>query len=130
MAGYSGIIIKIIYVSVPVTTVMITPGGDNNVVVEIEGQTQIFTCTTGSSRPAAWIQWHIGGQNVTNQVTPQLPQQDGDSLYHLVVWCIQGQMLITTKLSSVKLLILKGDRKLNQQKSLYIYNVCTVSHTM
>jgi len=52
------------------------------------------------------------------------------SLYHLVVWCIQGEMLITTKLSSVKLLILMGDRKLNLQKSLYIYNVSIISHTI
>jgi hypothetical protein len=61
-----------------VTTVTITPAGDNNVVDIIEGETQTFTCTTDSSRPAAWIQWYIGGQNVTNQATPQQPQQDGD----------------------------------------------------
>ena len=53
------------------TTVTITPAGDNNVVDIIEGETQTFTCTTDSSRPAAWIQWYIGGQNVTNQTTPQ-----------------------------------------------------------
>ena len=56
----------------------ITPAGDNNVVDITEGETQTFTCTTDSSRPAAWIQWYIGGQNVTNQSTPQSPQQDGD----------------------------------------------------
>jgi hypothetical protein len=56
---------------------MLTPAGDNNVVYIIEGETQTFTCTTGSSRPAGWIQWYIGGQNVTNQATPQPPQQDG-----------------------------------------------------
>jgi hypothetical protein len=61
-----------------VTTVTITPAGDNNVVDIIEGETQTFNCTTDSSRPAAWIEWYIGGQNVTNQVTPQQPQQDGD----------------------------------------------------
>ena len=56
----------------------ITPAGDNNVVDIIEGETQTFTCTTDSSRPAAWIQWYIGGQNVTNEATPQPPQQDGN----------------------------------------------------
>jgi hypothetical protein len=59
-------------------TVTLTPAGDHNVVDIIEGETQTFTCTTDSSRPAAWIQWYIGGQNVTNQATPQPPQQDGD----------------------------------------------------
>ena len=56
----------------------ITPAGDNNVVDIIEGATQIITCTTDSSRPASWIQWYIGGHNVTIQATPQPPQQDGD----------------------------------------------------
>jgi hypothetical protein len=55
------IIIIIIYVTVSVTTVTITPAGDNNVVDIIEGETQTFTCTTDASRPAAWIQWYIGG---------------------------------------------------------------------
>jgi hypothetical protein len=58
--------------------VTLTPAGDNNVVDIIEGETQTCTCTTGSSRPAAWIRWYIGGHNVTNQATPQPPQQDGD----------------------------------------------------
>jgi hypothetical protein len=48
------------------------------------------------------------------------------NLYHLAVWCIQGKMLITTKISSVKLLILRGDKQLNLQKSLYIYNVSSI----
>jgi hypothetical protein len=60
------------------TTVSRQQAGDNNVVDIIEGETQTFTCTTDSSRPAAWIQWYIGGQNVTNQAAPQPPQQDGD----------------------------------------------------
>jgi hypothetical protein len=38
--------------------VTITPAGDNNVVDIIEGATRTFTCTTDSSRPAAWIQWY------------------------------------------------------------------------
>ena len=60
------------------TTVIIIPPGDNNVIDIIEGETPTFTCTTDSSRPVAWIQWYIGGQNVTNQATPQPPQQNGD----------------------------------------------------
>ena len=60
------------------TTVTITPASDNNVVYVVEGETETFTCTTDSSRPAAWIEWYIGVQNVTNQATPQPPQQDGD----------------------------------------------------
>jgi hypothetical protein len=40
---YNGIII--IYITVPVTTVTITPAGDNNVVDIIEGETQTFTRT-------------------------------------------------------------------------------------
>ena len=60
------------------TTVTITSAGDNNVVYIVEGETQTFTCTTDWSRPAAWIQWYIGGQNVTNQSVPQSPQQGGD----------------------------------------------------
>ena len=38
------------------TTVTITPHGETNIVDIIEGETQTFTCTTDSSRPAAWIQ--------------------------------------------------------------------------
>ena len=60
------------------TTVTITPAGSNNIVYIIDGGTHTFTCTTDSSRPAAWIQWYVGGQNVTSQAAPQLPQQDGE----------------------------------------------------
>jgi len=56
---YNGKII-IIYITVSVTTVTITPAGDNNVTYIIKGETQTFTCTTDSSRPASWIQWYIG----------------------------------------------------------------------
>ena len=50
------IIISIMYITVPATTVTITPSGDNNVVDIIEGETQIFTCTTDFSHSAAWKQ--------------------------------------------------------------------------
>ena len=72
------IILIIIYITVPVTTVTITPAGDNNVVYIIKGETEAFACTTDTSRPAAWIQWYIGEQNMTNQAPPQPTQQDGD----------------------------------------------------
>ena len=55
LRGYSGIII-IIDITALVTTVTITPAGDNNVVDIIEGETHIFACTTGSSRRIAWMQ--------------------------------------------------------------------------
>ena len=60
------------------TTVTIIPAGVLNVLDIVEGETHTFTCTTDPSRPAAWIQWYIGGQNVTNQATLQPPQEDGD----------------------------------------------------
>ena len=60
------------------TTVTITPAGDNTVLDIIDGRTRTFTCTTDSSRPAGWIQWYCGRQNVTHQATSQPPQQDGD----------------------------------------------------
>jgi O-acetyl-ADP-ribose deacetylase (regulator of RNase III) len=55
---YSGIFIIIIYITVPVTKVTITPAGENNAVYIIEGETQTFTCTADSSRPATWMQWY------------------------------------------------------------------------
>ena len=71
-------LIIIIYITVPVTTVTFSPSDDNNVVEIIERQTQTFTCTTDPNRPAAWILWYIGGQNVTNQATPHPPQEGAD----------------------------------------------------
>jgi hypothetical protein len=73
-------LIIIIYITVPVSTVTFTPSGDNNVVDIIERQTQTFTCTTDPIRPAAWILWYIGGQNVTNQATPHQPQEGADKV--------------------------------------------------
>ena len=58
LQGYSGGILIIIFITVPVTTVTITPTYDNDVVYSIGGETQKCTCSTDSSRPAAWIQWH------------------------------------------------------------------------
>ena len=47
------IIITIIYITVPVTTVTLTPGGDNNVVYILEGEIWTVTCVADSSRAAA-----------------------------------------------------------------------------
>jgi hypothetical protein len=52
LAGYSGIII-IIHITVPVTTVKIAPGGDNNVVYILEGEIWTVTCVADYSRAAA-----------------------------------------------------------------------------
>ena len=48
--------IIIIYITVPVTAVTITPAGDINVVYIIEGEKQTCTCNTDSHRTAAYIQ--------------------------------------------------------------------------
>jgi hypothetical protein len=93
-----------------VTTVTITPAGDNNVVDIIEGATQTHNCTPVVLMPA-------GFSGILEDRTRPIKQHHSHhnkmetSLYHQVVWCIQGEMLITTKLSSVKLLILMGERK-------------------
>jgi hypothetical protein len=121
LPGYSGIINEIIYISVPVTTVTITPGGDNNVVDIIKGETQTCTCTTDSSRPAAWIQWYIGGQNLTNQGTPQPPQQDGDKFISFSVLVYTGRNVDHNKVIFCEALNIEGRQKVKStEKSLHI----------
>ena len=117
---YSGIII-IIYVTVPVTTVTFTPAGDKNVKYIIEGETQTFTCTTDSSRPVAWIQWYIGGKNVTNQATSQLPQQDGDKFISSSNLVYTGSDVDHNKAIFCEAVNTDGRQKVNYTaKSLYI----------
>jgi hypothetical protein len=114
-------IIIIIYITVPVTTVRITPAGDNNVVDIIEGETQTFTCTTDSSRPAAWIQWYIGGQNVTNQAASQQPQQDGDKFISSSSLVYTGRDVYHNKVISCEAVNIEGRQKVKSiEKSLYI----------
>ena len=121
LAGYNGIIITIIYVAVPVKTVIITPGGDNNVVDMIEGETQTFTCTTGSSRPAAWIQWYIGGQNVTNQATPHSSQQDGDKVISSSSLVYSGRGVDHNKAIFCEAVNIEGRLKVKStERTLYI----------
>ena len=71
------------------TKVTITPAGNNNVIYIIESETHTFTCTTDSGRPAALMQWYIGGQNVTNKAAPQTLQQDGNK-------CVSSSSLVYT----------------------------------
>jgi hypothetical protein len=104
-----------------VTTVTITPAGDNNVVDIIEGETRIFNCTTDSSRPAAWIQWYIGGQNVTNQATPQPPQQDGDKFISSSSLVHTGRDVDHSNVILCEAVSIEGRQKVkSREKSLYI----------
>ena len=120
LPGYS-VIIVIIYITVPVTTVTITPAGDNNVVDIIEGETHTFTCTTDSSRPAACIEWYIGGQNVTNQGTSQTPQQDGDKFISSSSLVYTGRDVDHTKVIFCEAVNIEGRQKVKStEKSLYI----------
>ena len=103
------------------TTVIIIPAGDNNVVDIIDAETQTFTCTTDSSRPAAWIQWYIGGQNVTIQATPQPPQQDGDKFISSSSLVSTGRDVDHTKIIFCEAGNIEGRQKVKStEKSLYI----------
>jgi hypothetical protein len=115
------IIIIIIYATVSVTTVTITPAGDNNVVDLTEGETQTFTCTTDSSRPAAWIQWYIGGQNVTNQVTSHPPQQYGEKFISSSSLVYTGRDVDHNTVIFCEAVNIEGRQKVKStEKSLYI----------
>ena len=103
------------------TTVTITPAGDNNIVDIIDGETQTFNCTTNSSRPAAWIQWYIGGQNMTNQATPQAPQQDGDKFISSSSLVYTGRDIDHNKTIFCEAVNIEGRQKVKSaEKSLYI----------
>jgi hypothetical protein len=112
--------------------VTLTPAGDNNVVDMIEGETQTCTCTTGSSRPAAWIHWYIGGQNVTNQATPQPPQQDGDKFISSSSLVYTGRDVDHSKVIFCEAVNIEGRQTVNStEKYLYIqcklYCMCNCS---
>jgi hypothetical protein len=101
--------------------VTITPAGDNNVVDITEGETQTFTCTTDSSRPAAWIQWYIGGQNVTNQATPPSPQQDGDKFISSSSLVYTGRDVDHNTVIFCEAVNIEGRQKVkSRETSLYI----------
>ena len=103
------------------TTVTITPARDNKVVDIIEGETQTFTCTTDSSRPAAWIQWYIGEHNVTNQAASQQPQQDGDKFISSSSLVYTGRDVDHNKVIFCEAVNIEGRQKVKStEKSLYI----------
>ena len=103
------------------TTVTITPASDNNVNYIIEGETWNVSCTTDSIRPAAWIQWYIGGENVTNQATPQPPQQDGDKFISSSSLLYTGRDVDHKKVIFCAAVNIEGRQKVNStETSLYI----------
>ena len=103
------------------TTATITPADDNYVVDIIEGQTETFTCITDSSRPAAWIQWYIGGQNVTNQATPQPPQEDRNKFISSSSLEYIGRDVDHKKVIVCEAVNIEGRQKAKStEKSLYI----------
>ena len=105
-------LIIIIYITVP---------GDNNVIDIIEGETQTFTCTTDSSRPAAWIKWYIGRQNVTNQATPQPPQQDGDKFISFWGLVYTGRDVDHNKVIFCEAVNIEGSQQVKStERSIYI----------
>jgi hypothetical protein len=104
-----------------VKTVTITPAGDNNVVDIIEGETQTFTCTTDSGRPAAWIQWYIGDENVTNQATPNPPQEDGDKFISSSSLMYAGRDVDHNKVIFCEAANIEGRQRVKStEKSLHI----------
>ena len=82
----------------------------------VSGETQSFNCTTDASRPAAWIQWYIGGQNVTDQAILQTPTPDGAKLisssilkftpsfadHNKTIFCEAGNIEDRTKIKSAE----------------------------
>ena len=103
------------------TTVTITPHGKTNIVDIIEGETQTFTCTTDSSRPVAWIQWYIGGQNVTDQAASQQPQQDGDKFISSSSLVYTGRDVDHNEVIFCEAVNIEGGKKAKStEKSVYI----------
>ena len=101
--------------------VTIISAGASNVVDIVEGETQTFICTTDSSRPAAWIQWYIGGHNVTNQATPQPPQEDGDKFIASSSLVYTGRDVDHNKVIFCEAVNIEGRQKVKStEKSLYI----------
>ena len=99
----------------------ITPADDNNVIDSIEGEKHTFTCSTDPSRPAAWIQWYIGGQNVTYQATPQSPQQDGDKFIASSSLVYTGRDADHNKVIFCEAVNIEGRQKVkSSEKKLFI----------
>ena len=120
---YLIIYIYYIYITVPVTTVTFTPSGDNNVVDIIEGQTQTFTCTTNPIRPAAWILWYIGGQNVTNQSTPHHLLQGADKFISSGSLVYTGRDVDHNKVMFCEAVSIEGRQKIKSAET-YLNILC------
>ena len=103
------------------TTVTITPAGSNSILDIIDGGTQTFNCTTNSCRPAAWIQWYIGGQDVTSQAAPQPPQQNGDTFISSSSLVYTGRDVDHNKVIFCEAVNIEGRQKVKStEKYLYI----------
>ena len=116
-------LIIIIYITVPVTTVTFTPSGDNNVVDIIEGQTQTCTCTTNPIRPAVWILWYTGGQNVTNQSTPHHPLQGADKFISSGSLVYTGRDVDHNKVMFCEAVNIEGRQKIKSAET-YLNILC------
>ena len=120
---YLIIYIYYIYITVPVTTMTFTPSGDNNVVDIIEGQTQTFTCTTDPIRPAAWILWYIGGQNVTNQSTLHHQLQGADKFISSGSLVYTGRDVDHNKVMFCEAVNIEGRQKIKSAET-YLNILC------
>jgi hypothetical protein len=80
-----------------------------------------FLFNTDASRPAAWIQWYIGGQNVTNQATSHPPQQDGEKFISSSSLVYTGRDVDHNTVIFCEAVNIKGRQKVKStDKSFYI----------
>lgn len=111
------LIILIFNITVPVTTVTFTPGGDNNVVDIEEGETQPFTCYTDHIRPEAWIQWYIGVQNVTDHATSHPPLQVDDKFISYSILIYKGRDVDHSKVIFCEAVNIEGRQKIKSAET-------------
>jgi hypothetical protein len=101
--------------------VTFTTDDDNNVIDIVEGENQTFNCTTDFSRPASWIQWYIGGKNVTDEAPPPPPQQDGDKFISSSSLVYAGRNVDHNKVIFCKAVNIEGRQKVKStEKTLHI----------
>lgn len=96
---------------VPVTMVTIEPSTVNNFINVVKGETQNITCTTNSGRPSAWIQWYIGGTNLTSDAQPQPPKKEGDMFISSSALIYTGQEMDHNKTILCEAINIEGQRK-------------------
>jgi hypothetical protein len=68
---------------------------------------------------AAWIQWYIGEQNVTNQATPQPPQQDGDKFISSSILVYTGRDVDHNKIVFCEAVNIEGRQKVTFCSPIY-----------